>query len=97
MKLVLLAGLAYGLMSLITYAVYASDKTAARQGRRRVPERMLHILSLLGGWPGALLAQQNLRHKSSKIRFLALFWFTVLIHMAVVVLLVALKDDNWPH
>lgn len=95
MRLVLLAGLAYGLMSLITYAVYAVDKAAARQGRRRVPERMLHIFALLGGWPGALLAQQHLRHKSSKTRFLALFWLTVLIHMAVVVLLVSLQDNHW--
>lgn len=95
MKLVLLVGLAYGLMSLITYAVYAADKAAAQHGRRRVPERTLHILSLLGGWPGALLAQQYLRHKSSKTRFLVLYWFTVLIHTAVFVLLVSLQDQAW--
>ncbi len=95
MNLILLAGLAYGLLSLVTYAVYALDKAAARRNRRRVPERTLHLLALLGGWPGALLAQQHLRHKSSKTRFLAVFWFTVLIHIAVFVLLVSLQNDNW--
>ncbi len=95
MNLILLAGLAYGLLSLVTYAVYALDKAAARRNRRRVPERTLHLLALLGGWPGALLAQQHLRHKSSKTRFLAVFWLTVLIHIAVFVLLVSLQNDNW--
>lgn len=76
-------GLVYGLMSLLSYAVYAADKQAARQGRRRVPERTLHLLALLGGWPGALLAQQRLRHKSRKAAFRAVFWLTVLLHGAL--------------
>ncbi len=97
MNPILLAGLAYGLLSLVTYAVYALDKAAARRNRRRVPERTLHLLALLGGWPGALLAQQHLRHKTSKTRFLAWFWLTVLIHMAVFALLVSLQDDKWPY
>lgn len=76
-------GLVCGLMSLLSYAVYAADKQAARQGRRRVPERTLHLLALLGGWPGALLAQQRLRHKSRKAAFRAVFWLTVLLNGAL--------------
>ncbi len=76
-------GLACGLMSLLTYAVYAADKQAARQGRRRVPERTLHLLALLGGWPGALLAQRQLRHKSSKNGFLWVYWLTALMNCAL--------------
>jgi uncharacterized membrane protein YsdA (DUF1294 family) len=48
----------YGLMSLITFVVYYLDKRAARLGRPRTPEATLHVLELLGGWPGALLAQR---------------------------------------
>jgi uncharacterized membrane protein YsdA (DUF1294 family) len=40
----------------------------------------LHLLGLAGGWPGALIAQQMLRHKSKKASFLAVFWVTVLIN-----------------
>lgn len=44
-------------LSTLTFHLYAVDKLAAKQGRRRTPEKTLHLLSLAGGWPGALLAQ----------------------------------------
>lgn len=71
--------------SVVTYVVYAVDKSAARAGRRRVPERMLHVFSLLGGWPGALVAQQFLRHKNRKVRFQLWFWVTVVVNTLMVV------------
>lgn len=64
-------------LSLVTFLTYAIDKSAAIKGRRRTPEKMLHLLGLAGGWPGALLAQQLLRHKCSKASFVAVFWITV--------------------
>jgi uncharacterized membrane protein YsdA (DUF1294 family) len=63
--------------SLLAYLVYAYDKSAARRQQWRIPERNLHLIALLGGWPGALLAQQRLRHKSKKGEFLLVFWATV--------------------
>ena len=73
----------YLCMSAIAFAAYAGDKAAARASRRRIPEIRLHMLGLAGGWPGALIAQQTLRHKSSKQRFQAVFWLTVIVHCAV--------------
>ena len=55
-------------------------------GTRRVSENQLHLLSLLGGWPGAWLAQQVLRHKTSKLSFRAMYWFTIAAHFAALVL-----------
>lgn len=77
------------LLSLLSYAVYASDKRAAQQGRRRVPERTLHLLALLGGWPGALLTQRRLRHKTAKPSFLIVFWLTTLGHFIAIIVWVA--------
>ena len=68
----------YMAMSLATFIVYFGDKRAARLGRDRVSEATLHGLALACGWPGALLAQQLLRHKTSKPTFQRLFWLTVL-------------------
>ena len=75
-------GLAYVLASIVCFALYARDKTAARRGDRRTPERDLLLLGLAGGWPGGLLAQQWLRHKTVKMPFRTLFWLTVGINLA---------------
>lgn len=64
--------------SLVTALAYALDKSAARRGRRRTPEATLHLFGLAGGWPGALLAQGLLRHKTAKDRFQAVFWVSVI-------------------
>lgn len=69
--------LAYGAMSLLAILAYGNDKTSAEKGRWRTPERTLHLIGLLGGWPGAMLAQQMFRHKSSKAEFQLIFWLTV--------------------
>lgn len=72
----------YLLASLLTFAFYAMDKSAARNDEWRVSEQTLHILSMLGGWPGALLAQQKLRHKSRKTSFRIVLWLTVIVNIA---------------
>ncbi len=74
--------IAYAALSLITFAAYAIDKSAAQAGRWRTKESTLHILSLAGGWPGALMAQQILRHKSSKDSFRYVFAITVVVNLA---------------
>lgn len=66
--------------SLITYSCYSRDKTAAQNNRRRTPESTLHLMSLVGGWPGALIAQALLRHKTRKPSFLVGYWSTVIIN-----------------
>ncbi|RBP48884.1 DUF1294 domain-containing protein [Arenicella xantha] len=73
------------LLSVISLLFYWSDKRAAEQGHWRTTERSLHVLSLLGGWPGALLAQKIIRHKSSKKSFQWVFWLTVLVNVGAVV------------
>lgn len=60
-------------LSVITYLVYAWDKRQARSKHRREPERHLHLLELIGGWPGAFIAQRRLRHKSAKPSYLVVF------------------------
>ncbi|MBD1569849.1 cold shock and DUF1294 domain-containing protein [Aliivibrio sp. S10_S31] len=68
-------------MSLLTYAMYAVDKNAAEKGNWRTPENTLHVLSLLGGWPGALFAQNQFRHKSKKQPFKTILWITIFMNI----------------
>ncbi|MBO7653762.1 MAG: DUF1294 domain-containing protein [Kiritimatiellae bacterium] len=74
----------YGVMSVVTFCAYAWDKRAAQKGRWRTRERSLHLLELFFGWPGALLAQRLIRHKSRKLSFRVVFWLMVIINVAVV-------------
>jgi uncharacterized membrane protein YsdA (DUF1294 family)/cold shock CspA family protein len=71
-------------ISIVTFIVYAIDKAAAMRNAWRIPETTLHLLALVGGWPGALIAQQTIRHKSSKPSFQALFWVTVVLNCAAI-------------
>ena len=75
----------YIVASLITFTVYAVDKSAAKKGVWRTQESTLHLLSLTGGWPGALVAQQKLRHKSKKESFRLVFWATVVLNLGAFV------------
>ncbi|WP_063355112.1 DUF1294 domain-containing protein [Shewanella mangrovi] len=72
----------YFTMSLICYIAYAKDKAAAQQDSWRVAENTLQLQALIGGWPGALLAQQRLRHKSVKPEFRRVFVLMVLLNLA---------------
>jgi uncharacterized membrane protein YsdA (DUF1294 family) len=71
----------YLFFSVIAFFNYARDKSAARSGQRRISERRLLLIGLAGGWPGALLAQQTLRHKTSKRSFQLQFWVSVVINL----------------
>src|SRR3954453_3158200 len=81
-KLVLAAVATYAVMSVVTFAVYAFNKSRAARGGWRVAESHLHALALLGGWPGALLAQQTLRHKRRKVAFMLVTLLIVALHVA---------------
>ncbi|NER60514.1 DUF1294 domain-containing protein [Pseudomonas sp. MAFF212428] len=70
----------YALASLACVLLYGYDKRQARAQGQRTPEKVLHAFELLGGWPGALVAQQVFRHKTRKLSYQAMFWGIVLVH-----------------
>ena len=84
---ILLAG---PVVNVLTFWFYWRDKYAAQKGAWRTSENSLHVLSLLGGWPAARIAQQVLRHKSAKASFQEIYWFTVVVNIAVLVAM------TWP-
>jgi uncharacterized membrane protein YsdA (DUF1294 family) len=66
---------AYGaLLSALTYWVYAVDKRRAEERLWRVPEARLHLLELLGGWPGAGEDCWRLQHVTGQSGPCAMAW-----------------------
>lgn len=82
-----LVAIVFGL-SAVTYIMYWLDKFAAQKNGQRTPESALHLFGLAGGWPGALIAQQQFRHKTIKQPFQTIFWGTVLINVTAIAWLV---------
>jgi len=80
----LVVSLLYAGMSVITLIAYRLDKSAAQADRQRTPESTLHLMELLGGWPGALIAQGLFRHKNRKLAFQVAYWVCVAINIAAV-------------
>ncbi len=72
----------YCIMSVVSYVLYFIDKRAAEREAQRTPENDLHLADLLGGWPGALIAQQQFRHKTIKQPFQSIFWMSVVVNLA---------------
>ncbi len=75
--------LAYVVASVLAFGLYWYDKQQARAGQWRTPEKVLHGVELLGGWPGALVAQQMFRHKTRKLSYQVVFWLIVAAHQVV--------------
>ena len=67
----------YAAASMAAAIAYRLDKSAAERNAWRTSERMLHFLAVIGGWPGALVAQEVFRHKSRKLSFRLALWTTV--------------------
>ncbi|MBL7252176.1 DUF1294 domain-containing protein [Alcanivorax marinus] len=71
------------LMSALGFSLYGLDKRASTRGGWRTSEARLHLVELLGGWPGALLAQRVFRHKTRKTSFQLMFYAAVAANLIV--------------
>ena len=77
----------YGGISVACFLLYAEDKSKAQKGHWRVAESSMQIIALIGGWPGAIVAQQVFRHKTRKRGFQFVFWTAVVVNMAALAIL----------
>lgn len=68
------------IFSIAAYIQLLRDKKKAQNEQYRISELSLHILELLGGWPGSFLAQKRFRHKTIKLSYQAIFWSIVALY-----------------
>lgn len=71
----------YPTASLVAFILYGKDKYRALTGAWRISEASLHLTEALGGWPGAFVAQQTMRHKTVKAEYQTVFWLIVVAHV----------------
>ncbi len=85
----------YGGTSIISFVLYWQDKKASVAGTWRVPEEQLHLVGLVGGWPGGIIAQNLFRHKTQKEKFARNFWFTVMLNVLMYVAAGTIIRFDW--
>ena len=76
----------YLIMSIVAIIAFALDKKAATEGERRTPERTLHTIEALGGWPGALIALDLLKHKRQKTSYKVVLYLISALHVTAWIL-----------
>jgi uncharacterized membrane protein YsdA (DUF1294 family)/cold shock CspA family protein len=87
----------YFVASILAFVAYALDQSAARNDQWRTRESTLHLFALIGGWPGALAAQNLLRHKTKKQSFQIVFWVTVVLNCGALGWLFSSRDAEALH
>ena len=75
-----------------TMLAYGYDKYLAQAGSRRVPEAALHILTVVGGTPGAFVGQLLFRHKTRDRRFRLVFWAIAGVQVVLLVVFMRLRN-----
>jgi uncharacterized membrane protein YsdA (DUF1294 family)/cold shock CspA family protein len=79
----------YIITSIAAHYAYKQDKAAAQAGTQRTNEWGLISLGLIGGWPGALIARHQFRHKTKKVAFRVGYWLSVALNVAALAWFVA--------
>ena len=76
------------LINLLSFAVFGLDKLQAVRHRRRVPERTLLLLALIGGAAGELAAMYLFHHKTLHKKFSWGLPLILILQVALIIYLV---------
>jgi uncharacterized membrane protein YsdA (DUF1294 family) len=75
-------------LSIVNFLFYGFDKLSAKFEKQRVPEIVLHALSLLGGFAGGWAGRAAFRHKTQKKSFLVVLILSTILHVGLLVWMV---------
>ncbi len=73
----------YGVLSILLFVLYGLDKKQAVMEGRRIPEKVLHLLAIAGGFPGGLLGRSVFHHKTRKPFFLIILLVSSAVHILI--------------
>lgn len=69
-------------ISAVSFLVFGYDKMMARGGRRRIPEQVLLVLTLIGGTAGSAIGMILFHHKTRKTSFLTRAFIIIVVQVA---------------
>lgn len=75
--------IAYAAISFITFILYGADKSKARRGAWRIPEKVLLGFSFFGGAIGGLFGMNLFRHKTKHWYFWAVNVLGLVVQIAL--------------
>ena len=78
-------------MNILSFTLMAMDKSAARRGKWRVPERTLFLFTALFGGLGGVLGMHLLRHKTKHWYFRVFFPVLLVLQIVVLVLVFGVR------
>lgn len=87
----LIAIIIFAVISLITFCLYGADKSKAKRGAWRIPEKTLLLFSFSGGAVGGSLAMSLFRHKTKHWYFVAVNAIGLIWQVGLVVALALLR------
>lgn len=71
----------YLVLNVALYAAMAMDKTRAVKNRRRIPEKTLFLMAVLGGGIGGFVGMFTRHHKTKHIDFYVVYAITTVMHI----------------
>jgi uncharacterized membrane protein YsdA (DUF1294 family) len=77
-------------LSVVTFIWYGFDKAQSKGGGLRVPEIILQLLALAGGFPGGWLGMVVFHHKTKHSSFVVVLVLSTLLHLGLAPTLMAL-------
>ncbi|MBN9388097.1 MAG: DUF1294 domain-containing protein [Chloroflexi bacterium] len=70
-------------INIVTFCFYGFDKFQAKREGGRIPEKILHMVAILGGAPGGIAGQWVFHHKIRKQIFHIILWTSLFVHLVI--------------
>lgn len=77
-----------------TFFLYGWDKSIAGSGRTRVPEKILYLVSFLGGPLGSMLGMNLFRHKTRRPGFGLIVALISLLQVGIILLWLTVNQQS---
>lgn len=76
------------IINIIGFLIMYIDKQKAKKGAWRIPEKVLFIITAIGGGVGTIAGMYTFRHKTQKVAFVIGFPFITILEIILAVYLI---------